>query len=191
MLGPPTIREAAYGVHGVFRLLRFDRSGLAFFDASAAGAMRSFWLAPVLFPAFLLISMLQMWGILGEVGFAEFLLVEAVAYVIGWTLYPLAAWYVAERLDRAGRYTGYLTAYNWFVVPQAVLWLPLVAAVGGGLVPEAMGDWLLTLFGFLVLVYHWFIAREALELPGPVSFGLVVLDVLLAAFVQNWAIALL
>jgi len=191
MLGPPTIREAAYGIHGVFRLLRFDRSGLAFFDASAVGAMRSFWLAPVLFPAFLLISMLQMWGILGEVGFAEFLLVEAVAYVIGWTLYPLAAWYVAERLDRADRYTGYLTAYNWFVVPQAALWLPLVAAVGGGLVPEALGGLLLTLFGFLVLVYHWFIAREALELPGPASFGLVVLDVLLAAFVQNWAIALL
>lgn len=190
-IGTLTVREAAFGVYGAWRLLLLDKGGMAFFDRSAAGVGRSFLLAPILWPAFILVMAMQLPGELAAAGLLRFLVVETIAYSIGWTLFPLAMVYVAQALDRSDRWLDHIVAYNWSLVLQFGIYLPLMALAFSGALPAGLAEGLVAAAGLVVLFYHGFVARTALGVGVPAAAGVVVLDVLLSVFVSGWAASLL
>ena len=72
-----TMAETVRSVFGVYRLARFDRSGLAFLDGTPTGAARSFYCALLLLPPLAIMRAvnLDMRGIHAPLG--DILLVES------------------------------------------------------------------------------------------------------------------
>jgi len=190
-IGTLTVREAAYGIYGAWRLLLFDRGGMACFDRTPAGVARSFLLAPFLWPAFIAVMALQFSDDLASAGVVRFLVVETIAYVIGWTLFPLVMTFVADALGRGGRWLDHIVAYNWSQVVQMAAYLPLLALARSGALPPGLAEGVLGVVGMAMLVYHGFIVRTALEVSVPAAIGVVFLDVVLSVLVSGWAGSLL
>ena len=167
-----TAREAVYSIYGAYRLAMLDRLGLNFMDRTPEGAMRSFYAALLVLPAYALLVVLRLWDILPQVSLLRFVAVEGTAYVISWTAFPLAMYYVAGLLDRTGRYFDFLSAYNWSSVIQMAIYLPVVAMADSGLLPAALGEGMVLIVTVLVLIYQWFIARTALNISSGSAAGL-------------------
>ncbi len=186
MIPPPlTLREAAAGIFGALRLLRFDAAGMAAFDTTARGAARSFWLMPWLFAPWLMIVALQEGNALAAVPFWRFLAVEAVGYVLAWVAFPLAMAWVTDMTRVRDRWTGWLAAYNWSAVPQVAIWLPTLALAEAGVLPDGASQMLLFAVSLGIVLYHAFIARAALAM-GPLHAAMtVVLDLLVSAVVNE------
>src|SRR3712207_2049243 len=113
-----TARETVYSLYGAYRLALLDKSGLQYFDSTAEGALRSFYAAVLVLPAYAILMVLRQWDQLGDLSLLRFLAVEAIAYVISWTAYPLLMYHLSGLLDRADHFFAFLCAYNWSSVIQ-------------------------------------------------------------------------
>ncbi|MGQ0675261.1 MAG: hypothetical protein ACT4N4_04135 [Rhodospirillales bacterium] len=187
----PDAGHVAAALAGAFRLLRFDWSGFQFFDRTMDGLWRSFFCAVLILPLYVLLIALR----LDETELANpalrILLVEAIAYVIGWTAFPLIMAFLANVLDRAEHYPGYIVAYNWSAAPQVVLTLAVALPRAAGLLPGALETGLGLGLMLYLLAVQWFIARRALDLHPGAALGVVVVDFLISAFVAAVTAAML
>jgi hypothetical protein len=171
--------EIITSVYGAWRLARRDRRGLAWFDATPRGFFHSFWAAPLLLPAYLVLQALD--GVF-KTSIPVPLLVCLIAYVIRWTIFPLAMAHICDAIGRGDAYIRFIVAYNWSSVVQMAFLLPV--AVLAYLFPGG-GFTLLNLVVVVVLlVYQAYIARVALEVGPGIAIGTVVLDMLIDGFVQ-------
>ena len=164
-------------LYGAYRLARADTNGLSYFDNSAAGFWRSFFAAVLIAPLFLILLIIRF--SVDDIGASaiRFYTFEAIAYVIGWVLFPLVVFYLVETLGKQERYVGFIIAYNWAAVLQNGFYLPFAILFQLGLIPgEAAGLLNLLLLG-LVLTYTWFVAKSALDISGAVAGGIIILDV--------------
>jgi hypothetical protein len=182
-----TARETVYSIFGAYRLAMLDKSGLGYLDRSPEGAIRSFYAALIVLPAYAVLVVLRLWDVLPEVSLLRFITVEGLAYVISWTAFPLVMFHIAGLLDRSARYFDFLSAYNWSAVIQMGLYLPVVAIADSGLVPEGLGEGMVLVTTMLVLMYQWFIARTTLDINGGSAAGIVLLDMILAVFITGTA----
>ena len=164
-------------LYGAYRLARADTNGLSYFDNSTAGFWRSFFAAVLIAPLFLILLIIRF--SVDDIGanVVRFYTVEAIAYVIGWVLFPLVVFYLVETLGKQERYVGFIIAYNWAAVLQNGFYLPFAILFQLGLIPgEAAGLLNLLLLG-IVLAYTWFVAKSALDISGAVAGGIIILDV--------------
>jgi hypothetical protein len=175
-----TLAEVARGVLGAYRLARRDPGGMALFDASPYGYWRSFWAAVVVAPAFLILD-LATGGYDEGYGLRQ-AVVQAIAYVIDWTAFPLVMIALADALGKWPRYRGYIVAYNWSGVLQMALLLPLALIAIAFPSPPTMI--LAQVAGIIMLVYRAYVAHVALQVGFGVAIGIVVLDVLLSGFLK-------
>ena len=88
-------RELAASVYGAYRLARLDPNGLRFFDASPAGARRSFYAAAIVAPFYAL--MLAVGAPEPASDTLRFSLVEGIAYVLSWVAYPVIVEWLSTR----------------------------------------------------------------------------------------------
>jgi hypothetical protein len=175
----------AAGLHGAFRLARGRADGLAFVEATPAGALRSFWAAAICLPAYLALRLFA-WAAGGPPGGStgRALAVELIGYVVGWVAFALASRPVAEAMGRLGDWPRFVAAWNWSNVVQHLAMLAAVAPAALGL-PGAATDALgLAVVGY-ALWLEWFVAREALRLTGGRAVAFVVLDLALALFLHG------
>lgn len=175
------------GVYGAWRLAWADPRGLDYFDASERGFWQSFWAAAIAAPAYALIVGINL-ATPDELGGAQIdgarlLLVELIAYVMGWTAFPLLMVTIAQKLGRDAQYARYIVASNWGGLIEITAFLPAVAL--GETVPAL--SVLPALVGCAMFAYQWFIARTALALtnrqaliPVAVNFALGVAIALVA-----------
>lgn len=184
-----TLREIAHGVLGAWRLANFDPTGMAYFDRSLHGVWRSFRVAVLVAPAQALLSYLD-YAAAPSAGALHTALLEAIAYVVGWTAFPLAAAYLARAIDRDAEYPGYLVAYNWATILQMAVLLPVDGITALGLLPPAMADALFLASWLVVLAYAWFIAKTGLRLTGPAAAGIVALDFVISLMIAGAVIEL-
>lgn len=183
--------EIVRALFGVWRLVHLDRRAFAFFDLTVEGAFRSFTAALIVAPFVAVLAALRFEGAAGGVSPGRYVLIEVIAYVISWTLYPL----IAERLTRAAgcraRYPAYLCVYNWAMVLQNTLVISVALLDALQILPAN----LLALLGLAALaltaVLLWFIARVALGVPPLTAIGFVVLDILISILVNGTADALM
>jgi hypothetical protein len=177
----------AAGLHGAFLLARARPEGLAFVEASPAGALRSFWAAAICLPAFLALRLFA-WGAEGIPGGASLplaLLVELIGNVIGWVGFALASRPLAEAMGRGGAWPRFLAAWNWTSVVQHLVMLAVVLPGGAfgtpGTVSQALG---IVALGYAVWL-EWFVARGALRVPGMAAAGFVLLDLAIGLFLHG------
>ncbi len=173
-------REVAFALSGAVRLARMDPGGLGHFDTSIAGFWRSFYAAAVVAPAYVLLTAFD--AALRPVGAgpARWVLVEATAYVIEWTAYPLAMAYISRWLASSDNYIRYIVAHNWANVLGIAVLLPVAAITV--LNPALSG--LLFLAMIAVLVYQWYVARTALRITGGEAVVLMVFKFVLSFFIS-------
>jgi len=181
------------GLYGAYRLARLDPRGMSYLDRSIEGFWRSFFAAVVAAPAFVLLVVLETIAAStpeAETDWARVVLVEGIAYAIGWVAFPLAMFYVAEAIGRGGAYVGFVVAYNWAAVLQTAAYLLVAALTSGGALPPPLGDLLSLALILAILAYQWFIARTALNLGAHGAIGIVALDVVISLIITGVARAM-
>ncbi len=180
--------EVQQAFAGTFRLARGDRGGLSCFDRTLDGFWRSFRAAALCYPLYLaLLTMrvsLSKWQAAG--GFVV-ITVETIAYVIAWVAFPLAMLTVARRLGRANRYFDFMVPYNWWQLPQSLLFVLVGLQSAGGLLPAPAGQAVEAAAVVAVLVYEWYIARVALDISGSAAALIVVVDLALGIVIDRAA----
>jgi hypothetical protein len=110
-------------VGGVLRLLRGDRSGLAAIGAhTRAGWIASFLVPGMLaLPAYLYLSLPDLDASDAP---ARMLLLEALAYVVGLALFPVAVHPLCEHWGKTRAWYDYVPTYNWAGLLQMAIYLP-------------------------------------------------------------------
>jgi len=182
----PNWREVVVSLYGAWRLTHMDARGHGFFDATPDGARRSFFAAVLVAPlyALMLAAVLPADAPADPV---RFLLVEGIGYVTTWVAYPVVVEGLSRHLGCRPRFEGYLVAYNWSMVLQYAVIVPISILTGTGVIPPELGRFVWLVAFSLILAYLWFIARSALTVPPVTAAGFVLLDVLLSALIDGIA----
>jgi hypothetical protein len=175
--------EIRTGIEGALAILKRAPGAMAAFDLSFDGFLRSFTAVLLAFPAYLV---LVLRGLLDQgvpIALPLLLLVETAGYVVGWLAFPLAAALVLRAMGEGRRFVPLVVASNWAAVLQ--IHFLLAAVLLGALLPEATGAALATAATLAALAYQWLVVKTALEAPGQVAAGFVLLDVVLSALVNT------
>lgn len=170
---------AARGIAGAWRLAHLDPNGMGYFDTSVAGFWRSFQAAIVTAPLFVILIVLRTAEHPLSTDPLRALFIEAIGYVIGWTAFPLAAWYLASALGKAERYFGYIVAYNWANVVQVAAFVPVAALSASGLLPDGIVVLIALVLTAAVIFYQFFIVRTALGVEALPALGFVGIDLMI------------
>lgn len=175
-------RELAFGLMGVWRLIRNDASGLQYFDRSPSGALRSFWVMALVAPAYAVLAMLQLdaYGV-PSIGLRQIVLAAGL-YVIDWLLFPVILLRLAPIMMREAQVPAYVAAYNWSQVLTYALAL-FFGAIGGLLPDQISGPLNFVLLG-LVAVIQYRLLRHTMNLLPPQA-GLLVFAYLSLGVVLN------
>lgn len=178
----PSSREILYRTYGAWRLARFDAGGKQYFDAAPDAALRSFFAALLVAPAYA-ISLLLQGGQAGETDALAAGLVFILTYSLEWTVFPVIVFYICQAMDRQQAFFGYLSAINWASMISYHLLLVLTVLVVGGLIPAALVP--LASFGFhaYLMGYLWFITRHCLDVSAPAAVGFVALNFFISLFI--------
>jgi hypothetical protein len=176
-------RDVAAGVASVALLARGRAIGLELLDGSPHGAWRSFVALFVAAPFFLALKLLSAPPIVAGADPARLWIAEAIGYVMGWFALPLAMLAFARVMDRLHRWPLFVCAWNWTNVAQILVFV--AAALLAALLPRGLGQ-LVTLVALgYVLWLQWFVARAALDIPGPRAVAVVGVDLVLGLFISG------
>lgn len=180
----PSVTEILTALYGAWRMACLDARGLTFFDDSNDGVLRSFFAAVIVSPAFALMMTFHFSLLTTATDPVRFAFAEILAFIISWVAYPLVMISLSQMLDRYERVFLYICAYNWSLVLQNALWVPVNILLATGTISGPTGQmiWMVALAG--ILVYIWFIARRALDVPGLTAAGIVLLDLMLGLFIR-------
>ena len=159
----PNWIEFRLAVQGLLRLARFNPDFVRFFDRSASGALRSFWVMVLIFP----VHLLYLWSLdfFGQVESAvQFGLATAVGFVLRWLVPPLLIAWLAPMIGRDAEMPGSITIYNWSNLLGAAVSLPLIVIELAGVSPDvlAIPDKMVLL---TTLIWEAFLLTHALRIP--------------------------
>lgn len=176
----PGLNEIAYAVYGAWRLLQLDRRGHDFFEISERAFWQSFFAAVIVLPGYVVLVLLHLSGARLEADAASITIIHLLAYVINWTAFPLAAYYLAVGMDRQARWIAFVVALNWSKVVQMVIYLPLMGLATWGVAGPG-GSALISFAGMMaVLAYQWYVTRTAFDITGLQAVGFTGLDLVLS-----------
>ena len=177
--GPEVISslDMTKALYGAYRLARADTGGMSYLNTSLEGFWQSFFAAVLVAPLFFLLLIIRL--NVSDIGASalRFLALEGIAYVIGWILFPLVVFYLAQVLERERLYCGFIVAYNWASVLQNAIYLPFATLFELGMVGGSSAELINLTLLCLVLAYTWFVTKTALNVAGIVACGVVILDV--------------
>lgn len=185
-----TLAEIRFALAAIMRLARGDAAALQAFDVARAGMIRSFYAALVAAPFYAILVVTRLDGTEGIELSPRNLIIETIAYVMGWTAFPLAAYYMIRALDRLDRFDLFITAYNWSNLALTLVYVPIAVIVGNDLLPGIIGSTLGIATMLAMIYFQWFIARAALGIAPLPAAGIIALDVALALTINGWAMAL-
>jgi hypothetical protein len=175
-----TVHEATSALYGASRLARFDGSGSRYFDDSLRGFWHSFYAAALAAPFYAVLVYADFSADPDQTDLFRYGLAQALGYVVGWVIFPLAMIGVSRLLDRETKYVRYIVAYNWSAVVQAAVFTPfgMLSGFSGPELSWASFPAILAM-GYL-LVYAWFVAKEGLAITSFQAVAIVALDQLLS-----------
>lgn len=182
----PTLSEVAVALWAAGRLLRFDPSVWRTFDDTPETFWKSFWAALPVLPFYLVMVGLHLSAVAGSgqairAGWFELVLIEALAYVISWTAFPLVLFHLLGALGKSDRFVPLVAAMNWLNVPLAVIGTLTVVIADFGLLGFLSG-----LLRFSVQIYVLIclsqLFAKALDLRGFAAFAIVLLGVVIDYF---------
>jgi hypothetical protein len=167
-------RDVSFALYGAWRLVRPDRSGLAFFDRSPAGYWRSLWVLLFMVPAGLVISALYRPNRFAGNEFIYVALVEAAAQLVSLLAIAVIVHFIATILDRGERWLDFILAYNWMQAPVMALILGTAGLHQSGILPGMAGSFVLQAVIIGWYIFCGWLARNAMGLPmiGAVAVAL-------------------
>lgn len=177
--------EVRAAMGGVVRLWRGDITAFLAFDRSLEGFWRSFTAAVLGAPIHALLLFAGKGESTGPIDTWHDAMVEAIAYVVTWTAFPLLMTRIARRLGREDRFFDYMVPYNWAALAQLVLFT--LAAFLRLVLPGFLGSVLMLVAIAAVLHLQWFIAREGLAVSGRYAFLIVLADLSLSFMISGIA----
>lgn len=177
--------EVVRSLYGAWRLACRDPLGLQLFDTSIEGFWRSFYAALVALPAYAVMVGFRVSDDQATTDLFRLVPIETIAYVIGWTAFPLVAYYLTQTLSRASYYPAYIVTYNWANVLQVALYLPVTILSGTDMVSDGVGAALGLIATGLIVVYQYYIARTVLDIEPLPAVGLVVTDLVLGVMLNG------
>lgn len=169
-------RELASALYGLGLLLRFDGRAWELFDKSTRGFWSAFIVAIVVAPfhfGHVALTYVKEPSTLGPIAFT---IVQVLAYVLTWTLFPFAMMYISRLLGRGGRYFWHIVPYIWFQLPIAIPLFSFALLSDLGLVPMDMYRFINLAAMVVVAIYTTFIGAVGLRIPIGTAMSLVVLD---------------
>ena len=179
----PPREEIVSSLEGAWGLARRDPAALQRFNLTVEGFWNSFYAAVLCAPGYLLLVAHQYVTRGSGAGFGTILIVETLAYAVGWLVFPVTAAILTRMLGLGHRYAILVIAANWSTVLQVGL---LVAALLlSGLMPAAQGNYLTLAATLVALVYQWHVIRTALATTGLIAFGIVVIDIILSVLLNS------
>lgn len=167
-----TINEIGSAIYGAYRLARRDSGGMAYFDRTREGAIRSFYAAGLLLPFHAIIVLGRWWEDMAILSVQRMVAIESLAYVIGWTVFPVLMIWIARSIDRSDRYFDFLVAYNWASLVTIVVRFPLFVFRRLELLPGLVTDILVLVLLVVLLIYRWYVLKTALSIGGGLAGGL-------------------
>ncbi len=189
----PSYRDIVYGIYGAWRLARLDASAMSYFDRTPAGFWKSFFAAVIVAPGFAIIIGYELTQVEGEfeAGALRMFVVETLAYMLGWVAFPVIVHQICEAIGKRDAYLGFIVAFNWSKVIQMAVFLPAIALIATGLLPEDSGTLLRWVISMLILSYQWFVTRTALAVTARGAVGFVVLDLVIDLIVRAIALGMI
>jgi hypothetical protein len=181
-----TLAEIGPALYGAWRLAHLDPDGMRYFDRSVTGFWRSFRVAILAAPLWIIILAVSPLPATG--GWFRLVVAETIGYVIQWVAFPLAAFYLTYLTDRRREYFVFITALNWASLIQLGVQMPADVLANVPLMPADLGTILIWGAQLAALVYEWFITRTALRLSGFGAVGFVVVDYLIGSVVNSIAV---
>jgi hypothetical protein len=179
--------EARFALAGLWRLAHGDRGGLACFDRSVEGFWRSFRAAFLSYPLYLVLLMMRVaaanWQ---NAGGLRIVTVETIGYIISWTAFPLVMLSVTRWIGRSSRLFDFMVPYNWYQLPQSMLFVVVGLVSAGGPANSAAVQALAIGAAALVLGFEWYLARVALDTTRSAAALVVLVDLVLGALI-DWA----
>lgn len=168
--------ELRLGCRGLLLLARFDGQFLRYFDRSRAGALRSFQLALLTFPFYLLQFWLEIDVTVPDT--AQYMLGRSVGYAFNWMVFPLLLLSVARLLDREPEMPGCVAIYNWLSLAWLALQIPvlLLFAIDRDSTATIALSYLFLLYSVLI---EGFLFMRVLRVPAWRAAVLVATDVAL------------
>ena len=148
---------------------------------------RSFRAAAIAFPLSLLMLALAPHGL--EVT-GKLIAADIVGYIMTWTVFPLVAVYLADRMQVFANYWRYIIATNWANLLQSAVFTLVIMVNTSGVLPEVIAAMLFMVAWFWILLFKWRLARHGLGIASFPAVGIVVLDLalrLLIARATIWA----
>ncbi|MFM8989023.1 MAG: YIP1 family protein [Alphaproteobacteria bacterium] len=182
--------EVLAGLHGAWLLARRRPEGLRYMDTSREGALRSFWAAVVALPATLPLVAMRLSHFPPRADALDVALVEVVAYVVGWTAFPVLAHFAARIAEREDRYPALVVACNWTSLAQVVVLLVAAPVTLSDILPPAI-DALVEL-GVRIALVAWLASaiRAALDVSWPAAIGLAVVEFVLGLSIFRTVVSL-
>ncbi len=184
-----SVGEAGRGIFGAWRLLHGDRSGLRWFDTSITGYWRSFAAAIVALPAYVALVGLSAADYPGEIQWSGLIAVEAIAYLIDWFAFPLAAVYICNWMGKGAEYTRLIVALNWAKVIEVAVMVP--TALVASLAPGGVLAMIPVAIFIAILVYHWWVTKVALGAATGEAVMVTLINVMIGIITSLWARSLL
>jgi len=176
--------EILKSLYGAYRLGRFDRDGLTFFNVTPTGFFRSFTAAAIVAPFFLLLMLARFNNLDEPPLFIRYLSLEIISFVIAWCAFPLIMVRLCRSFDRRDRYIQFIIAYNWSLVPQNVIYISIVVLGYWGVLSDGTANGLALIVLLWSLAYSGFIAAVALDVRPMTAAGVVVVDFLLSFCIE-------
>jgi hypothetical protein len=179
--------EARFALTGLWRLARGDHGGLGCFDRSVEGFWHSFRAAFLCYPLYLVLLLMRVaaadWQ---NSGGLRIVTVETIGYIISWTAFPLAMLSVTRWIGRSSRFLDFMVPYNWYQLPQSVLFVLVGLVSASGPADSATVQALAIVAAAAVLGFEWYLARVALDATRSAAALVVLVDLALGALI-DWS----
>ncbi|MFO1068148.1 MAG: hypothetical protein U1E14_06440 [Geminicoccaceae bacterium] len=179
----PSREEIVSSLEGAWGLARREPAALQRFNLTVDGFWNSFYAAVLCAPGYLLLVAQQYAQRGAEAGVGTILIVETLAYAVGWLVFPATSIVITRLLGLGHRYAVLVIAANWSMVLQ--VGLLVVALLLSGLMPAAQGGYLTLAATLVALVYQWQVVRTALATTGLIAFAIVVIDIILSVLLNS------
>ncbi len=177
-------RQLANALYGVWRLYKFDNSAWDFFEKTPQGFWGAYIVALVLAPLELTHALLQ-YDDKQTLAFVPYAVVQALSYVVTWTLFPFVTLYIARLLHRTPRYFSYMVPYIWMQLPIGLLLFSVQMLTDLHIFPDDVLNFVSPVVLVVFAVYGTYVAGIGLQIATGTAFGLVVLDYVLGLIADN------
>ena len=183
----PVPSETARSIAGALRFWRFDRAAVGVFDPSPAAALRSFMAALYGLPFYAAVLALDVWQSQHMPDdLWLYALVQFIAYVTHTAGFPLAVLGLTRFLGHGAQWPLFVTAQNWFGLPQVVVLLLCVVVDRSGILGP-IGGFILVAVQFYSLAVEAFVSRVTLGVDAVAAFAIVLLDIVIGVGIDQVA----